>query len=248
MYLPSAFGGGTERILVVGGDTSTAGDMPINAAEVFTPSGVHGVAGAWTAASSTTVARDNGFILHLLDTGDVLVAGGQSDGARTMTAISEIFSYVRAIGASCAVNGDCTSGHCADGVCCDTACAGGTTDCPTCGGDNVSALVGRAGICSAKTSGTACNGAPTGPCNIQDTWDEHARLNRRACLGRGAPIIGRGGARILYVLPPPHFRLAAGRVPAGVAAHRGGAASTPASALPGGPGRERALRRPDAAV
>lgn len=72
-----------------------------------------------------------------------------------------------AIGAACAMDGECASGHCVDAVCCDASCGGGSTDdCQACD------LAGSVGTCTVVTdTAQVCRAGSGDGCDPEETCD-----------------------------------------------------------------------------
>ena len=103
----------------------------------------------------TTAKLQHPHILPLLDSGEVLVLGG--DNATSSFASAELYSSPP-LGAPCTGSAQCLSGFCVDGVCCTSSCTG------TCMACNVA---GSLGTC-----------AP-----VPDRTDPAAECGMLSCLG-----------------------------------------------------------------
>ena len=117
-------------------------------------------------------------------------------------------------GATCACDGECSSGHCVDGLCCDTACTNGCETCstPDAGGTCLRRTAGspprNASDCNASDPSTCgynglCDGA--GACQLffgntcaKGTCNGNVVEGASACDGTG---VCRAGATTMLCLP-----------------------------------------------
>jgi hypothetical protein len=106
------FTGGSNDIVVTGTANQDAEVLDLNTM-VWKPAG-------------TMIEPRGGHWGAVLKDGSLFLNGGVraiDDGFLILTTGSEKFT-LQAMGASCAADGECSSGFCADGVCCDKACNG----------------------------------------------------------------------------------------------------------------------------
>jgi N-acetylneuraminic acid mutarotase len=112
------------KVLAVGG--SAEGKSLVSTAELYDPA-----TNRWIPAGNDTRPRVGPFAFPFAGGTRVVILGGGGG-----VVMPPSFFEQQALGASCAADGECTSGFCADGVCCDKACSG------TCEACNVAGLVG----------------------------------------------------------------------------------------------------------
>ena len=107
-----------------------------------------GATNTWIAAGSM-LNPHYGAVTEMLPGNYVLIAGGNGGSLNNYSSLSDQYSPLGALGASCGAGSECGSGFCVDGVCCDTACDGGDSDCRAC---SVAAGGAQNGVCGWVTS------------------------------------------------------------------------------------------------
>jgi hypothetical protein len=147
------------EVLVTGGFDNNAADRSeaFASAELYDPA---------TNTFSSTSPMSTARYLHtatLLQSGEVLVAGGFNNALGGALSSAELYRTGLSAGAACSASTDCAGGFCVDGVCCNTACGGGDPgDCQAC---STAAGAPSDGTCQPASAGTAC-GAAEGTCGV----------------------------------------------------------------------------------
>jgi len=167
----TAMRGRANTVRLLGGKVLLPGDFPGDGCELFDPA-----TGSFFATGSLATKRRDAITATLLNTGAVLVTGGNLDG----TTYSSAELYRSEVGGACVNGSECASGFCVDSVCCDSACTG---QCEAC--DVVDPMTKTAGRCVPITGaphGTRSSCSTTGadPCQAP-TCDG---VVRTSCAGK----------------------------------------------------------------
>jgi hypothetical protein len=177
------------NVLVFGGIRSGGAD-PVPVAELYDP-----IAGTFASAGVTVTVSRWRHTATVLESGQVLIAGGRTNLA--FVSIADLYGV--APGTACTVADDCSSELCADGFCCATACDSAAT-CMTC--------APKTGACVAVTAAddpNTCTGTrtcdATGACKLKDGeactgntecagWCNGGTCDSKRSLGSGCSSAG----------------------------------------------------------